>query len=159
MYTNTLCITLSIISRDYLLTQMEILQVVIEEEMSRNIMVFGLHEEENEILSSKISEVFETLGEKPCIEASRVGRENKPVNRLVKVKLSSSLIVNQILRKSRNLRTNERFKTVFLAPDRTFEQRVQHKELVQELKNKSVAEPGKKFFIREGKILCADSNS
>ena len=46
-------------------------QIAVEEEMSRNIMVFGLIEEDNEQLNNKIEEVFENLNEKLKIEASR----------------------------------------------------------------------------------------
>ena len=41
----------------------------------------------------------------------------------------------------------DKFKDVFLSPDRTAEQRAQQKLLVQELKEKTLAMPGKKYFI------------
>ena len=133
-------------------------QIAVEEELGRNIMVFGLPEEEDEELFTKISEVFGKLNEKPRIEASRLGRKckNKTVIRPVKVTLSSATAVQQILQKSRNLRNMDKFKDVFLSPDRTAEQRAQQKLLVQELKEKTLAMPGKKYFIREGKVCCAD---
>ncbi len=133
-------------------------QVVVEEELCRNIMVFGLKEEENEELQKKIGEVFESLDEKPRIEASRLGKKSGTGVRPVKVRLSTSSAVQQILQKSRNLRKIKQFEKVFLSPDRTLEQRAQRKELVKELKKKSETEPGKTFYIRRGQICSTDKN-
>ena len=93
--------------------------------------------------------MFGKLNEKPRVEASTLGRicTNKTVIRPVKVTLSSATAVQQILQKSRNLRNMDKFKDVFLSPDRTAEQRAQQKLLVQELKEKTLAMPGKKYFI------------
>ena len=49
-------------------------EVIKEEDRSRNIMVFGLAEKENELLCDEVSEVFQAVGERPSIvEVSRVG--------------------------------------------------------------------------------------
>ena len=48
-------------------------QVVAEEDRSRNLMVFGLDEEEDEPLQEKVTAIFEELGEKPRHEAVRLG--------------------------------------------------------------------------------------
>ena len=48
-------------------------QVVAEEDRSRNLMVFGLDEEEDEQLHEKVTAIFEELGEKPRHEAVRLG--------------------------------------------------------------------------------------
>jgi hypothetical protein len=46
-----------------------------EEDRSKNLMVFGLGEEDEENLEEKISDLFTDLGEKPRVTAvSRVGR-------------------------------------------------------------------------------------
>ena len=107
---------------------------------------------------TKIREVFGKLNEKPRIEASRLGRKckNKTVIRPVKVTLSRATAEQKILQKARSLRNMDKFKDVFLSPDRTAEQRAQQKLLVQELKEKTLAMPGKKYFITEGKVCCAD---
>ena len=44
-------------------------QLVVEEELSKNIMVFILPEEGNVDLGQKIAEVFQYLDEKPRIKA------------------------------------------------------------------------------------------
>ena len=132
-------------------------QVVAEEELSRNIMVFGLQENENENLAQKIDEVFECLGEKPRVEASRLGKKrSETAARPVKVTLSSSTFVQLILSKSRMLRTSEKHKSVFLSPDRAAEERLKQKELVTELKEKIAQDSQKRHFIRGGKIITVD---
>ena len=72
-------------------------QIVVEEELSRNVIVFGLCEVESEDICAKVTEVFESLGEKPRVEASRLGKKSGSATRPVKVTLSSSTIVQQIL--------------------------------------------------------------
>ena len=59
-----------------------------------------------------------------------------------------------------NLRYSERFKTVHLSPDRSPEQREAHKELIAStyMVAKALAEPDKKFNIKDGKIHSANRN-
>ena len=131
-------------------------QIALEEELGRNIMVFGLSEEVNEEINTKVAEVLESLGEKPRVEACRIGKKSPSAARPVKVSFSSSSIVQQILKKSSKLCGTERFKRVFLAPDRTAEERAQRKELVLELKRRAGIEKDKKLFIRGGKICSLE---
>ena len=131
-------------------------QIVVEEELSRNVMVFGLCEVENEDISAKVTEMFESLGEKPRVEASRLGKKSGSATRPVKVTLSCSTIVKQILKKSSKLFRTYKFKNVYLAPDRTVEERAQHRELVVELKKRTEVEKDKKLFIRGGKICSIE---
>ena len=115
--------------------------------------MFGLVEEDNELLNNKVSDVLLSIGEKPSIEACRVGkRSSSNTARPVKVTFSSSLTVGQILSRARNLRSCEKHKNVFLSPDRSYEQRTEHRLLVAELKEKSADEPERKHFIRNGKV-------
>ena len=81
--------------------------------------------------------------------ASRLGKKSESTIR--PLTLSSSTVVQQILRKSGNLGKTEKFKNVYLSPDRTPEERAKHKVLVLELKRRAEAED-KKFFIRKGNI-------
>ena len=133
-------------------------QVVAEEAISRNVMVFGLVEEPCEDLNKKIGEVFEHLGEKPRLEATRLGKEKSDTDspRPVKVSLSSATIVQQLLSKSKRLRQSERHRTVFLSRDRTIEERLKQRELVMELKQRVVEEPLKRHFIKEGRIVSIE---
>ena len=80
----------------------------------------------------------------------------------MKVALSSSVTVNQILRKARNHKVNDNFKTVFTHPALSHEERAKKRELVQELKIKEEDEeaarkPELKHFIRDGQVNTTDS--
>ena len=131
--------------------------VVAEEDRSRNVLVFGLPEEDGEELETKISGVFEEIGLKPKLEAQRIGKKKTASStRPVKVCVSSSLIVHQILVNAKNLRKSATYKTVFLSPDRSLEQREARKELIVSMRAKALEEPNKKFYIKDGQILSRD---
>ena len=125
--------------------------VLKEEDRSRNVMIFNLPEQENEEINAVVAEVFKSIGEKPRVEASRLGkRSNKSP---VKVTVTNSAVVSQILSKARNLRKINEFKSVFVCPDRSTEQRAKQKLLVADLKRLTREQTDKKHFIRDGKIL------
>ena len=130
-------------------------QVVAEEDRSRNLMMFCLPESNDEQLSDKVTKVFGQLEEKPKIEACRLGKKSSST-RPVKVTLSSSTIVQQILAKARNLRQSEDYKHIFLSPDRSVEERALHKQLVLDLKKKKEEEPGKRHYIKGGQLCSVD---
>ena len=133
-------------------------EIAVEEELSRNIMVFGLTEDDDEQLDEMVTEIFQQLGEKPRAESRRLGKKtSNSAVRPVKVSLSSSNVVQQILSKSRNLRRSDKFKSVFLSPDRTPDERIRHKELVNQLKEKLTLEPQKRHFIKAGQICSVDN--
>ena len=77
----------------------------------------------------------------------------------MKVSVSSSLIDQQILGNARNLPNSEKFKTVYLSPDRSPEQREARKELVTTMRARALEEPHKKFYIKEGQIHSSDRNT
>ena len=132
--------------------------IVAEEDRSRNFLIFGLPgEKEEEKLDAQVNEILETVGMKPKVESQRIGRKKTDGStRPVKVIASNSLVVDQILSNARNLRYSDKFKTVFLSHDRSVEQRKVRKDLVQVMKKRALAEPNKKFYIKDGKIRCAD---
>ena len=132
--------------------------IVAEEDRSRNFLIFGLPEEkEEEKLDAQVNEILETVGMKPKVESQRIGRKKTDGStRPVKVIASNSLVVDQILSNARNLRYSDKFKTVFLSHDRSVEQRKVRKDLVQDMKKRALAEPNKKFYIKDGKIQCAN---
>ena len=66
---------------------------------------------------------------------------------------SSSDLALQILRKAAQLRSVDGCKNIYISPDRTFEQRLAHRTLVEELKKKRGAEPEKLHLIRNFKII------
>jgi hypothetical protein len=135
-----------------------------EEDRSRNLMVFGLPEgndcDKLKQLNSRVCEIFEHLGVKPRVEASRFGVKSKSPKspRPIKVTLSSSTVARQILLclKARNLRLSDSYKSIFVVPDRSIEQRAQQKELVNGLKRKKAEEPNKRHYIKGGQVCSSD---
>ena len=131
-----------------------------EQDRSRNLIVFGLTEEVNENLESAVGEVMQQLGEKPRAAVTRLGKvanigESRN-SRPVKVTFTSSLMVSTILSKSKDLKGTTKFSNVFICPDRSSEQRVAHRKLVSELRNKQKEEADKRHFIRGDKVYSVD---
>ena len=128
--------------------------VVQAEDRSKNLMIFGLQEETDENVNDAVGEVFHVLGEKPRVEACRLGSNKSDKSmRPIKVTASSAAVVNQILSKARKLRQIEKYKAVFVCPDRSPEERANQRELVKSLKIKLVEEPDKKHSIKNGQII------
>ena len=129
--------------------------VVQQEDRSRSFMVFNLAEEENEQLNAKVEDILLELEEKPKIDACRLGQrdsENTKV-RPVKVTLSNSVAVSQILAKARKLRSSPNHSSVYISQDRSPTEREQHKLLVSELKKKRDADKSKSYYIKSG-VIC-----
>ena len=131
--------------------------MVQEEDRSKNFIVFGLSEMKDENVEERVQEVFQEIGLKPALQASRVGRMIKEKSkRPVKVSLSSSCAVQQVLSQVRKLRQSSSFSKVYVRPDRSEEARCQDRLLVQELLKKRESEPGKLHYIRAGTIHTKD---
>ena len=119
-------------------------------------MIFNLPEKNDEDINSVVAEVFQAIGEKPRVEASRLGKRSNKSLRPVKVTVTNPTVVSQILSKARNLRKVNEFKSVFVCPDRSTEQRAKQKLLVADLKRLSREQTDKKHFIKNGEILSID---
>ena len=128
--------------------------VVQEEDRSRNVVIFGLPEKKGENIEDRVQEVFQEIGLKPTLQASRVGKTSS--KRPVKVSLSSASAVHEVLRQVKKLRHSTTFSKVYVRPDRSEEERSQDRLLVQELIKKRDAEPGRLHFIRSGTIHSKD---
>lgn len=130
--------------------------MVQEKEASANLMVFGLSEEGGEDLENRVSELFSELQEKPrIVDTSRLGKSSDPA-RPVKVVLASPEAAASIIRRSYKLRDSERFCKVYVAPDRSKDERIRRKQLVEELKTKRKQETDANFFIRNGAVVRAE---
>ena len=121
-------------------------------------MIFNLPQKNNEDINSVVAEaeVFQAIGEKPRVEASRLGKRSNKSLRPVKVTVTNPTVVSQILSKARNLRKVNESKSVFVCPDRSTEQRAKQKLLVADLKRLSREQTDKKNFIKNGEILSID---
>ena len=72
--------------------------VVQEEDRSRNVVIFGLPEQKDENVEERVQEVFQEIGLKPTLQATRVGKIRKDnAKRPVQVSLSSHSVVHQVL--------------------------------------------------------------
>lgn len=145
---------------------------VIEEDQSRNIIIFGVDEELGEddeyaefAIDDRdmIGKVFDQIEVKLRIEEHyRVGvvKPGSKRPRPIKMRLSRSDSVMQVLANAKKLKDGPALtSSVFLAPDRSKEERAAHKLLVEEMKKKNGEQSNKYFFIRHNKICCTDKLS
>ena len=131
-----------------------------EDDRSKNVMIFGLAETENEQISNKVADLFDELGENTRVSASRVGVKKSgstPGHRPVKCTLTSSTAVHQILLESRQLKLLDTYKSVFICPDRTPEERAARRALVAELKAANTKQPNHKHYIKYGKVHSSET--
>ena len=68
--------------------------------------------------------------------------------------LASRENVVTLLRKAKELRESENFSKIYLAPDRTFEEREERRRTVEILKRLKADNPTKQYVIRRGVIEC-----
>jgi hypothetical protein len=129
---------------------------VIEEDKSRNLLIFGKPEVDNEDVAATVSEILLDTGEKPhLVECRRIGApgaDGQDKRRPIKVKLSSSDAVLSILRNASALKNSTANKLTFLGPDRTTDERLAHKKLVEFMRRKMEDEPESYHYIRGGLI-------
>ena len=134
-------------------------KVVEHEDRSKNVMIFGLPEEEEEKLNDKVIDVLEKIGERPRLDACRLGKKKVGgKGRPVKVTLSNSAFISQILRKARNLKTTAEYQSVFISPDLTPEERTKQRELILELKKRTAEAPDMRHYIRGGKVFSVEKS-
>ena len=87
----------------------------------------------------------------------RVGKDTPDRVKPVKFSLSSPNIVQQILKKTKELKNVEGMKSIYICPDRTFENRLAYRKLAEELKLKREKEPDKVHFIRNYVIVSTEN--
>ena len=127
------------------------------EERSRNLLVFGLQEEDGEVVGERVSELFWTLGEKPRPEeVLRLDKKSTGQHRPVMVKLRNSAAAARVLKKSQDLRNSEKFRTVFISPDRTIAQRAEHRRLVSLMERQAEEDKSRRFFISDGEVQSVE---
>ena len=119
-----------------------------------------MEESAAEDLPERVSKILQEVVEKPTLrDCCRIGVKRSTYARPIKFTVSSSDMACQVLRKARLLRSKEGFKSVYVCPDRTVEERRAHKKLVQELKLKRQAESDKFFAIRINEVVSVSKNN
>ena len=132
-----------------------------EEDRSKNLILFGVEELENEDLEATVSVVLEHLNEKPSIlDCYRIGKQSvdNDTDRPIKFTLNSSDMARQILRKTKLLKTVDRYDQIYISPDRSPRERVAFKKLIEELKLKRSTESNKIHFIVNNRIVSRDKS-
>ncbi|KAL5252893.1 hypothetical protein ACHWQZ_G015602 [Mnemiopsis leidyi] len=129
-------------------------KVAREDDQSREVLVFGVAEEKGECATVRVAKILEQLEEKPKFQhCRRIGQQRENTVCPIKFSIRSTDIIYQILSKAKRLEEIEGYKTVYLSPNRTPEERVAHQKLVAELKEKRSGDPNSRYFIKKGEIV------
>ncbi len=134
---------------------------MVEEDRNKNLFVFGLSEEEDKNIEENVAELFHELGEYPHLQAvNRIGRtssdETSSDCRPVKVTLTSTTSVNQILIRKARLKKTGLYKSVYVCPDLSPEERAARKQLVVGLKKAIEDQPKRHHCKKKKKIHSRD---
>ena len=135
-------------------------KIVKEEDRTKEVVVFGVDEEVNECVTTKISGILQQLDEKPRITGCRrIGQSvtGASTKRPIIFSVKSTDVVYQILKKAKRLKDIQGFKTVYISPNRTLDERISRQKLVNELKERRLGDPSGRYFIRRGEIVKADN--
>ena len=132
------------------------------DDRSRNVIVYGIEETNGEVLQDRVEKILEEIDEKPVvIDCVRVGMKRSEAThpRPVKFSLSNADHVAQVLRNARGLHTKEGYKSIYICPDRTVQERKSYKTLLEKLKEKRQSEPSRVHYIRNNRIVSSDMKS
>ena len=111
------------------------------DDRKKNVITYGVSETEDEVVANKVEEVLSQLNEKPMIkDCCRIGFKKPEAVRPIKFTVNSSDMAMQILCKSFVLRSKENFRSVYICPDRTDEERAAMR-IERDKKKKEVKAP------------------
>ena len=88
----------------------------------------------------------------------RMGEKRPDITRPVKVQLACADIARLVVRNGYRLKTCDELKNVYIAPDRTKEERATHSKLVIKMKELIKQDASKHYYIRNGKVNIADKS-
>ena len=135
-----------------------------EERKSKNVMIYGCEEKENEAdfeVQKAVKDIFNATHMFPFVNVCdlyRIGKKEPGKNRPIKAILESASDVANVLFHARNLKEREKFKHVYLGPDRTKQDQLAHNRLVKEMKLMIEKDSSKHYYIRNKKIYTADKD-
>ena len=133
-----------------------------ESDRSRSFIIYGAKEEKAEHTPDLVDDLLLAINEEnkhQVLGSLRIGTIKKDSDsvRPIKVTLGSADSVKEILSKAKTLKTlygsYAIFSKMYLAPDRSREERIEHRKLVEEMKLLISKEPSKHHCIRNGKIV------
>ena len=133
---------------------------VVEQERLHNVMLYCMEESQSidpgvsqESDREQVAEVMHEIGVvSGNVLVERVGERKDDSHRPVRVIFERKEEVTNVLARARRLKDSENFSSVFLGPDRTFEERKAHRKLVDELKVKRTQSPDMIFYIKENAV-------
>ena len=131
-----------------------------EKQRSRNLMIYGCQEKEKEAafeITKTAKDVFDDAAVFPMpriCQTYRIGKTKKEQGKIrpIKVVLESIDEVDFVLERARNLKDSDKFKQVYLGPDRTKENHLAHNKLDRQMKQMIEKDPNKHYYIRQGRI-------
>ncbi|KAL5266005.1 hypothetical protein ACHWQZ_G006601 [Mnemiopsis leidyi] len=108
-----------------------------------------------------IKKVVDSVSMRPqVVSVRRIGvqKSDKSVARPIRVTLTNSDDVKSILSRSNLLKKSpeEYFRKLYLAPDRTPEERKEHQKLVSEMKRRIESEPERYHYIKDRRVISVD---
>ena len=132
-------------------------EAVLDDDRSRNVVLFGLTEKESADLDNQITDLLYAIDEKPSFEAVRIGLHfDEEKSRPVKVSFRNAETVHRVLTKAKNLRNSVHYRKVYISPDRTPEERAKHKQLVVKMRKLAADNQDQHFYIYSGEICKRD---
>ena len=127
---------------------------------TRNIVIYGVEEKEDETLETHVDKVLAEINEKPRVQdVCRIGQLRNGKCRPIKLTLSSPDHVSEILRKAKRLRHVDGYNSVYLCSDRSVDERKAFSKLLDELKSKRISDPDGVFVIKNNKIVRVPNSS
>ena len=130
-----------------------------EEKRSANLMIYGLPEVENEDIVKSVESVYHSMNipaPKTNIDLYRIGTKQVGKIRPIRLECQNSGDVDYALVHSKRLKSSEHHSTVYLGPDRSKEQRLEHSALVRKMKDLISSDPTRHYFIRNKKVCSGD---
>ena len=126
------------------------------------MIIYGLEETSGEVLDDRVEQVLAEIDEKPLIRNCvrvEIKRPDSKHPRPVKLSLSNSDHVVQVLRNANKLHAKRGYGSIYIRPDRTEEERKAYKKLLELLKQKRKSEPNRTHCIRNNRVVSSETNS
>ena len=126
-----------------------------EQDRERSVIMFNVKEREitdtNEHHDGELAyKIMQRAGlpeQDGHFNCERIGAPDSSRCRPLKISFSSKFTAFELLLKSKNLKDDDQFNNIFIVPDRSREERAEHKKLVEQLRAKRAENPDKKFYI------------
>ena len=104
-----------------------------------------------------VTKILEQIGVNAYVESHyRAGIEKAGTSRPLIVQLPCPAKVSVGLANAKLLKETRCYGKCFIAPDRSPEERTEHRKLIDEMKKRRGEQPEKYFYIRNGVVCCTE---